>query len=204
VFQLIIGINYHKEIPSSVVATRWMIRLFYGTAAIVACVSLISMIKGYTTSLLSKIIVVIGALPNVMIYRSLTFMGIELETSETISKGFDMVAFKLQLSDFNIWLLGGLMLLFIGMIVYSSLKLDQNRFLKEMLCFSVYFAAVTTVLSYCTSLYLGDIPFFSNISLDVNYIKVFLVPMILINVVSMVIYLIRKIKTILIKEQIDE
>lgn len=190
--QLIIGLNYNRRARSYIRATRVLFRLILGLGAIFALIDLIKLMLKLPIGVLGRIGGVIGLLPNMTVYKSFLFMGNDIETSESLAKwmekaatvhSFDGLSLGMSLIAIIVWIL---------LVLLSLLYINKNKYWIELGLFSFTFSVVSFFLAYSTSTTLGKVILVGDISIGINLIQAFLVPLLSILALGLMLWLIRK------------
>lgn len=191
--QLIIGLNYNRRARSYIKATRVLLRLVLGIGAIFALVDLIKLVIKLPIGVFGRIGAIIGLLPNVMIYKGFLFMGNDIEMSDSLTKwmekaasieiSFDGLSLGMSLAAIIVWIL---------LVLFSLLYINKNKYWIELGLFSLTFSVVSLFLAFCTSTTLGEVILVGDISIGINLLQSFIVPLLSILALGLMMWLIRK------------
>lgn len=191
--QLIIGLNYNRKAKSYIRATRVLFRLILGLGAIFALVDLIKAVLHLKLFLLGKIGVVLAMLPNFTVYKSFLFMGNNIETSDSFAKLMDKAgSLKISFDGLSLPMSIAAIITWILLVVFSLLYINKNKYWKEMCLFALIFSSMSTFLAFCTSTNLGKVILIGEISIGVNILQAFFVPLLSILALGLMVWIIRK------------
>lgn len=192
--QLFIGLHYKKDARCSVKATRLMIKAILSCTAVWGLIRLIRLMAIVPTSVFYKIIGGIVLFPNMVVYHMFSLMGIKGQLSESLSKIFQIEHISINMDLFTMPL--GLkifaFLVFIGMVTWILLRSIKTNFIVETLIFSGIFSVFCMFAAYATTLNLSIGNFIQDLSFGIRIVQAFIVPFIVINIIGLIIYLIRK------------
>ncbi len=200
--QLLILMNYNKNAFSFVRATRMMFRMMAGAGLVLAIVDMVKLFGHFSFGILEKIGAAILLLPNMIIYKAMLLMGTGVEASETFEKAlFEMTPLTLNFSQLGTGFKVAGLVVFVIMTVVALLFLEKEEYLMHMGIFSLLFPVIMTLLMYCASIDLGEIIFVGKMYLGANWLMSFLIPFVMILVVGLTIFLIRKMIEIVLSEE---
>ncbi|PKM52584.1 MAG: hypothetical protein CVV02_00165 [Firmicutes bacterium HGW-Firmicutes-7] len=191
--QLIIGLNYNKKPRSYIRATRVLFRLVLGLGLFFALIDLIKVVIHIPVSILGKVGIVLGLLPNVTVYKSFLFMGNNIETSESLAQWMDKAAsMNISFEGLNLFMSIAAIIIWILMVLFSLLYINKNKYWKEMCLFAIAFSSISTFLAFCTSTSLGTVILVGEIFIGINMLQAFFVPLLSILALGLMVWLIRK------------
>lgn len=191
--QLIIDLNYNKNAKSYIKSTRLMLRMLFGVGTILALIGLIRMMMTVSISLLAKIGAIIVLLPNFIVYKSFLLMGNNIQTSDSLAGWMAKVS-SLQISFQSLSIVMSIIVItiWIVLVVISLLFINKEKFWVDTFIYSVIFSLISAFLAFSTSIKLGDIVLIGNISIGISILQAFLVPLLSINALGLMVWLVRK------------
>lgn len=189
--QFIIAINYNKQAPSYIRASRFVFRLIMGVGAVLGLIELI-FLKA-PLSILERIVMILAFLPNMIAYKALMIMGNEMQMSYTVSKAYAEAGnIHISISELPIGLRVGAVCLFGILLGITIFRIDKEKFWFNNILFSFIFSSSCTFIAVMSTIQMGTIILVGDIFLGYNLVIVFLIPMITCLLIGLIIWMIRK------------
>lgn len=196
--QIILALNNSKKSKSYILATRLLLRLALGLGGILAIIDIIILIIKLPLGLLSRLGAGLLLFPNITIYKFFMIMGNSLKISDSLNK-LIVKAGVLGISSEGYSLLISIILIiaWIAIVMVSSLALKKERYFQELPLFALLFSIISAFLAFLTSINLGKIILVGEMNIGINIIPAFLVPFLSIMALGVVVWLVRKMLTII-------
>ncbi len=175
--QIAIGMNYNMNRLPGIIATRWMVRLSFGSMTLVSAIALIAIILSFTKNISVVLLGLIMFLPNIAAYGFFMMIGVSVDFNESLEKLMAFGNVQLSYDVIPIGLRIALIIAFVLFALFSVSKIDKDHYIKGLIGFGVTFPLITLLVAYCTVIDLGVVKGLMDIRLGINPISAFVYPM---------------------------
>ncbi len=190
--QATIGMNYGISLIPGGLASRTMVRLSFGVAAILGVFGLVALLKGLVSDVLLIVAGVVLLIPNIAVYVLFMMMGVSIQMDSSVQKlmayaGIDVSFAALPLIVQILAVVG-----MIAIFVFALMRIDREKYFINLAGFSIIYPSVAFLAAYCTGINLGLIKNIIDINMGISLFQAFVVPFAMIWVLGLVLFGVRR------------
>ncbi|MDA3845305.1 MAG: hypothetical protein PF505_02015 [Vallitaleaceae bacterium] len=195
--QIVIGLNYDSHGILGIKSARLLTRILFGIVGLVAIVGMVYFMNKESVPILYTIIAIILLAPNIAIYGFFMLMGTSVTLGESLVSTLNNYGMDITFNGLPIAIKLIALTIFAIAILIALFRLGRTHYLKELMSLAFSFSIVSLFVAFTTTIELGTIAFFKDISLGISLMKAFLVPLIAIIVIGLLLKLIRDVVEVL-------